>query len=131
VEIALPGETDLARLLREMDPELDPEEYVFALGPVPPDLIPLCRFHEDEGESVISRRKEAERLGLRWTYPCRRITLRIHSSLEAIGLLARITVEFARAGISVNVVSACHHDHLFVPVERAEEAMGILAWLRV
>jgi hypothetical protein len=126
----LPGETDLERLLREMDPELDPEEYVFAMGQASPDVTPLCRFREDEGDSLILRRKEAKRLGLACTYPCRRITLRIHSSLEAVGLLARITSEFAKAGISVNAVSAWHHDHLFVPIERAEEAMGILRGIR-
>jgi uncharacterized protein len=54
------------------------------------------------------------------------ITLRIHSSLEAVGFLARIAAELARLGISVNVVSAFHHDHLFVPAGRAEEAMAAL-----
>jgi hypothetical protein len=34
--------------------------------------------------------------------------------------------ELARAGISVNPVSAFHHDHLFVPWERREEAMMLL-----
>ena len=32
----------------------------------------------------------------------------------------------AAAGIGVNPVSAFHHDHLFVPEARAEEAMTIL-----
>ncbi|RVD48425.1 ACT domain-containing protein, partial [Mesorhizobium sp. M2D.F.Ca.ET.140.01.1.1] len=59
----------------------------------------------------------------------RMITLNIHSSLEAVGFLAAITTRLAAAGMSVNPVSAFYHDHLFVPAERAEEAMAILAKL--
>jgi hypothetical protein len=54
------------------------------------------------------------------------ITLTVHSSLEAVGFLAAVTVPLAEAGISVNAVSAFHHDHLFVPVERAEDAQLLL-----
>ena len=31
-----------------------------------------------------------------------------------------------RAGISCNVVAGVHHDHLFVPVEQARQAMDAL-----
>jgi hypothetical protein len=54
------------------------------------------------------------------------ITLEIHSSLEAVGFLAAITARLAEAGMGVNPVSAFHHDHLFVPAERAAEALRIL-----
>ena len=57
------------------------------------------------------------------------ITLEVHSSLEAVGFLAAITARLAAAGIGVNPVSACFHDHLFVPAERAEDAMSILEGL--
>ena len=54
------------------------------------------------------------------------ITLSVHSSLEAVGFLAAITARLANAGISVNAVSAFHHDHLFVPEHRASEALRLL-----
>ena len=57
------------------------------------------------------------------------ITLNIHSSLEAVGFLAAITTRLAAAGMGVNPVSAFYHDHLFVPAERAEEAMELLRQL--
>ena len=52
--------------------------------------------------------------------------LEIHSSLEAVGFLAAILPPLAAAGIGVNPVSAFHHDHLFVPEQRAAEALAIL-----
>ncbi len=42
---------------------------------------------------------------------------------RAIGFLAAVTAHLAESGIAVNAVSAFHHDHLFVPAARAEEAM--------
>ena len=44
----------------------------------------------------------------------------------AVGFLAAITARLANAGISVNAVSAFHHDHLFVPERRAGEALRLL-----
>jgi uncharacterized protein len=55
--------------------------------------------------------------------------LKVHSSLHAVGLLAAITERLSEAGISVNAVSAFHHDHLFVPHDRAVEAVELLATL--
>jgi hypothetical protein len=49
-----------------------------------------------------------------------------HSSLLAVGFLAAVTAALASEGISVNPVSAFHHDHLFVPWERRRDAMRIL-----
>ncbi|WP_353843164.1 ACT domain-containing protein, partial [Mesorhizobium sp.] len=37
-----------------------------------------------------------------------------------------ITARLAAAGMGVNPVSAFYHDHLFVPADRAEEAMELL-----
>ncbi len=76
--------------------------------------------------TLIVLQEQAAAAGLRPTFPSRMITLRVASSLEAIGFLAAITAELAQAGIAVNPVSAFHHDHLFVPEDRAEEAMTIL-----
>jgi hypothetical protein len=120
------GETNLDRLLAGLAPKLHPDEFVFctAAGPVGE---PVCVFREAEGCTLILRRSEAERLGLAFTYPCRMITLTVHSSLEAVGLLARVSTLLAERGISVNAVSAYHHDHLFVPSERAEEAVRALS----
>ncbi|HEY9880561.1 MAG TPA: ACT domain-containing protein [Leptolyngbyaceae cyanobacterium] len=124
------GETDLSELLRTMRPELKAEEFVFCT--VPSDQLsklavrPVSLFYEQEGISLILSRPQADRQKISYQYPCRLITLEVHSSLDAIGFLATITQALAAWGISVNPVSAYYHDHLFVPADRAEDAMSCL-----
>jgi hypothetical protein len=57
------------------------------------------------------------------------ITLTVHSSLAAVGMLAAITQALAAEGISTNVVSAYFHDHLFVACDRVEATLSCLAQL--
>ena len=58
------------------------------------------------------------------------ITLRAHSDLAAVGLTAAFARALGDAGISCNVVAGVHHDHLFVPVARAADAMAALQALQ-
>ncbi len=57
------------------------------------------------------------------------ITLQVHSALEAVGLTAAVSHVLTGAGISANVIAGYTHDHVFVPVERADDAMSVLATL--
>ena len=93
-----PGEHDLDTLLRHMDPVLDEQRVRLRLGPEPAPGSHLCIFRETEGVTLILPRADAERCGIPFTYPCRRITLTIHSSLEAVGLFAAVTSRLAEAG---------------------------------
>lgn len=124
------GETNLETLLRNMAPELQEGEFVFctmnSAAALKLRLTPIGQFLEDEGLTLILAKAEAEANGLDLTYPCRMITLKIHSSLEAVGFLAAVTAKLAHRGISVNAISAYFHDHLFVPSDSADEAMNVL-----
>lgn len=71
-------------------------------------------------------REQAEAAGLRYAFASRLIALTVYSALDAVGFLAAITARLADAGISVNAVSAFHHDYLFVPIDQAEAAMTVL-----
>ena len=126
----MPGELDLTTLISTMEPVLQPEEYVFCFlkNEEAQRISAPCklRFQEEEGTTLVMSMTAAEAQGLNFTYPCRLITLNTHSSLEAIEFLAAITKHLAAAGISVNPVSAFHHDHLFVPVAQAEIALSLL-----
>ncbi|MBZ9773068.1 ACT domain-containing protein [Mesorhizobium sp. CO1-1-8] len=124
------GETDLKTLLASMRPELLAGAYVFvtlAPGvPRPEGVEPVMVFREREGVTLIVTEEEASAAALTASFRCRMLTLNIHSSLEAVGFLAVITTRLATAGMGVNPVSAFYHDHLFVPADRAEEALELL-----
>lgn len=123
------GETELAKLLASMRPELHDEVFVFATTSEPLNaeaLNPRLRFEEEEGTTLIVTRAAAEAHGLAYEFPCRMITLKVHSSLEAVGFIAAIATRLAAHSMGVNPVAGFFHDHLFVPEDRAEEALAAL-----
>lgn len=123
------GETGLEALLRGMSARLAEGCLVFATLPdrrLPPGLAPLMTFEEAEGTTLILRREAAEAAGLAYVFPCRMITLEVHSALDAVGFIARIATELTRHGIGANPVAGYFHDHLFVPEDRADAALAVL-----
>lgn len=124
------GETDLQALLASMQPQFHPAVFVFCTLPystvIPASVSPICQFREQEGLTLIVEQAEADKTALPYQYPCRLITLTVHSSLEAVGLLATIAQALAAQNISINVVSAYFHDHIFVPCDRADAAMACM-----
>lgn len=123
------GESDLQKLLAGMRPELNPDRYVFTTvqdGVVPPGVTPVVTVAEPEGLTLVLPQQEADAAGLAYEYVAGWITLRVHSALEAVGLTAAVARALADSGLSCNVVAGFHHDHLFVPHERAAEAVAVL-----
>ena len=123
------GETDLDALLAGLDPVLHPEELVWATVPAGepvPDVAAFARIEEDEGTTLVVPTAAAERLGLVHEMPSRRIELKVHSDLAAVGLTAAVAGALAAVGISANVVAAFHHDHVLVPAPDAPRALAVL-----
>ena len=120
------AETDLDKLIAGMTPVLAPDVYVFTTSKTPPDIPAIMRFEEAEGVTLIVTRDTAEAAGLSYEFPSRMITLSIHSSLEAVGFMAAIATRLAAEDMGVNPVAGFHHDHIFVPEDRADDAMRIL-----
>ena len=126
------GETELSTLLGSMSATLVDGLFVFATvnpSDVPDGLSPRMTFREAEGLTLILLKDEAEGCGISYEFPSRMITLNVHSSLEAIGFMARIATALAAEGMGVNPVSGFYHDHLFVPDGRQHDAMRILTEL--
>jgi uncharacterized protein len=118
------GERDLGKLLAGMRPELQPSEYVFVVGDAP---RAVATVREPDGMSSIVARADADAAGLEYDFVAAWITLTVHSALDAVGLTAEVSARLAEAGISCNVVAGARHDHLFVPADRAGEALRALA----
>jgi hypothetical protein len=123
---------DRKAMIAGMRPALQPGRYVFcALGDVPlPDEMrdrALGFFREPEGLSVILPLDFAQSKGLDVSgVPMRQITLQVYSSLVGVGLTAAVSAALADAGIACNVIAAALHDHVFVPEDRAAEALAVL-----
>jgi uncharacterized protein len=122
-------ERDLATLLVMLKPALDPREWVFCCVdrsfPVA-EVRPLLTFRETEGLTIVVERAVAEEHDLDYAFPSSRITLRVESDLESVGLTAAVTAALTKHTIAANVVSGFHHDHIFVPFGRGEEALRVL-----
>jgi hypothetical protein len=124
------AESDLARLLAGLRPVRHDGEWVFVRWPA--TTLPeraLGAFREREGVSAIIERESADALGLLYDYVAAWIELQVNSDLAAVGLTAAVSRVLADAGISCNVVAALHHDHLFVPHDRADDALAHLGRL--
>ena len=124
------GELDLNILLRSLRADLVDGVFVFATlpaGSIPAGITPVMQFAEAEGTTLILTRDQAQAAGIAYEFPCRMITLNVHSALEAVGFIAHIATRLAAAGMGVNPVAGFYHDHLFIPDGREAEALEILA----
>ena len=92
----------MTSLLEGMTPVLHPDILVFlhlTNADNPPAEIrekSVFTFREQEGNTYVVDREVVERLGYQYEFPCRRVTLNIHSSLQAVGstsLLLRVKVK--------------------------------------
>jgi hypothetical protein len=130
-----PGEKALTKLLSTLTTILNPSPFVFITlpqtpsGPAvpPPTLTIQMSFQELEGLTIITPLSSAVSHNLPYTFPCRMITLNVHSSLEAVGFIAEVSKKLTEKGIGVNPVSGFFHDHLFVPTGREDEALEVLS----
>lgn len=117
-----------------MQPVLGDSEYVFATLKQDSSvslsgLAALGTFQEKEGLTVIVPKTNADFSGLGYEGVFRRITLNVHSSLDAVGLTAAVSTALTHQNISANVVAAYYHDHIFVPVAKASQALSCLQQL--
>ncbi|KAK3713699.1 hypothetical protein LTR37_008393 [Vermiconidia calcicola] len=136
--MASDGGTDLGQLIKSMSPTLHPETYVFGTIPAKSEAdysnvlklfvgFPVqMLFREDEGWTVIVAEKVAQDIQLQSTFPCKKITLNVHSSLDAVGFIAAVGKRLTELGTGVNPVSGYYHDHLFIPVGKEEMVVDAL-----
>jgi len=143
------GETDLDKMLASIEVDQRPGYYCFAGGIDPTGEYltadgkaertsdeaaalrglasqAVAMVTEPEGTSLVLPLDVARAHGLEPDYIAAWLTLAVHSSLEAVGLTAAISAALAGEGISCNILAGFHHDHLLVPVNRAEDAIAAI-----
>ena len=131
----MPSESNLQVLLQTMQPALHESAVGFFSLPFHKAnaLLPkaLGIFQEAEGVTLILSSDVAIANELESEQQWALITLTVHSSLLAVGFLAAISSALASSGISLNVISAYYHDHLFVPWHQRFQALSVLKTLSV
>lgn len=128
------GETNLKILLKTLSPELAPGEFVFCTFAKSSygqhaNLKPVASVVEDEGLTLIVPLEHAQAHNIEHDGVFRRITLKVHSSLEAVGLTAVFATKLAENDISANTVAGFFHDHIYVPAADASKAVAALTEL--
>ena len=128
------GEEGLDTLLVLLQPSLMLGDFVFCTAANLnygdfAELQPLASYQEEEGLTLVLSKQSADVAGLAYDSVFNCIILMVHSSLEAVGLTAAVSGKLAANGISANVMAAYHHDHVFVPENKAKLALQLLAEL--
>jgi hypothetical protein len=124
---------DLDQLIKSMEPILNPGVFAFVSVHNEETLKSvkvIASILESEGYSAVIAESDALSLGLPILFRAAWITLTVNSDLQAVGLTAAFAGALGKAGISCNVIAGAYHDHIFVPVERAEDAMKVLKALQ-
>jgi hypothetical protein len=125
--------SDLAMLLASLRPELHDGVWAWCALPAGTStegVDAIATMREAEGPTVVVA--EATALARGWPVAFRSawITLTVNSDLAAVGLTAAFAGALGDAGIACNVIAGVHHDHLFVPIGRAADAMTALRALQ-
>jgi len=126
------GITDIKTLLKEINPVLDEAEFVFvtlkqfSLNDDVVKLNPIATFLESEGITAVVPKSTAEQYNHSFHTTIKKITLEVHSSLEAVGLTSAISTALTRNNIPANIIAGYYHDHIFVPKDKATLAMKTL-----
>ena len=125
------GIRNLQTLLASLQPVLSPVEFVFVTQAGGrycdgANLNPIATFQESEGLTLVVPKENADLAFEHYTGVLRMISLQVHSDLGAVGLTAAVADALSKRDISANLVAAYYHDHVFVPVAKANDALNAL-----
>jgi hypothetical protein len=121
--------SNLTVLISSMEPVLNDGVFVYTSVPHGTDTsqIPvIATMREVEGITLLVAEEQALARGLPVMFRCAWLTLNVHSDLHAVGLTAAFAKALGDEGISCNVVAGAYHDHIFVPVTMADQALAAL-----
>lgn len=120
------GETDLELMLSSIAVVRRPGSFCFLANVDDMVESAAATVREEEGLTVVVTVDVARDRGFEPDFVAAWLTLRVHSALQAVGLTAAVSRALADEGIPCNIIAGYQHDHLFVPVDRAESAIAAI-----
>lgn len=126
------GQMDLDTILADLAVTRRPGIFAFVRLPDPVEVDDGIHalVREAEGVTVVTTIEAARERGWEWDFEAAWLTVEVHSALEAVGLTAAVAEALSAETIPCNVLAGYYHDHLLVPVARADEAIGAIRRLR-
>lgn len=103
--------------------------YMIVRGDMPTGMVPVAEVIDGEGRGFAVREIDQGEISLSFDYTVVWITARTSNAVQAhaLALLARKTL--LKAEISFTSATGLAHEHLFVPWEKAPEAMALLHYV--
>ncbi len=124
-----PGEMDLEKMLATLDVVRRDGTFTFVAVAEPTTEL-LAAAHATVKEAttttLVLTVEAAQAAGLPVVVEMAWLSLTVNSSLEAVGLTAAFAATLGAEGISCNVLAGYDHDHILVPVDRADDAIVAL-----
>jgi ribosome-associated protein YbcJ (S4-like RNA binding protein) len=124
---------DLDEILRSLAPTARPGRWVsVAFDEQPPfDLKLAVSIRERDGVSAVVAEEDAERLGLDHGPATAWIECAVDAPLSAVAVTSVLARELGNAAIPCRVLAGARYHHLFVPVDREDEALAVLEELSI
>ena len=90
------------------------------------EMNPIASIQEKEGLTLVIPKEIADRQNISYESSYRCISLGLASDLDDYGLTALISGKLNESKISANIFAGKYHDHIFVPSNKAKEALLVL-----
>ncbi len=125
------GETDLDVMLASLAVQRRAGTFAFVSGDHPTfPSASEASITEAEGTTWVVPADVARSAGVDVEFEAAWLTLTVHSALDAVGLTAAFSRALGDLGIPCNVLAGYYHDHLLVPIDRVDDAIGAIEMLR-
>ncbi len=127
------GNTNLQEVLNSLEVDCDHIQYGFTTtnaGNHTDSKEIIATFWEDEGQTIVATVDFLEESKIPYDGPFAKLSIKVHTSLELVGLTAALSTKLTEEGISANVIAAYFHDHIFVQYTNKDQAIKALLTLK-
>lgn len=102
--------------------ELLKGRYAYTTSPT--SQMPIfAQINETESTNYIVALADNQNPSPTMHFVCKALKLTPSTSLNAVGITAKVSTQLSSIGISCNVIAGLYHDYFFVPESKATQAL--------